>query len=176
MGPYNNCEGVKKVDFDEEQTKEVYAHYGLAMYLAQCLEHGIVNALVILRLPEKEKYTRQDIDEFMDGKFQKTLGTLIKHLKSEITPLPDLEPLLTEALNRRNFLAHHYFRERAEKFVTRDGRSNMLHEIRSDQQLFENADNVLSKVMVPFRVPHGLTDSVYETEYKRMCQKLGIAP
>ena len=164
------------MDFDSEQTRDVYAHYGLAMYLAQCLEHGIVNALVILRLPEKERYTRQDIDEFMEGKFQKTLGTLIKHLKLEVTPPPDLELLLTEALNRRNFLAHHYFREKAEKFVTRDGRSNMPHEIQNDQQLFENADDELSKVMAPFRVTHGITDSVYEAEYKHMCQKLGISP
>lgn len=109
------------MNYDDEQTRDVYAHYGLAMYLAQIFEHGIVNALVILRLPEKEKYTRQDIDEFMEGRFQKTLGALLKHLKSEIVLPPDLESVLTEALNRRNYLAHHYFRERAEKFVTRNG-------------------------------------------------------
>lgn len=80
------------MDLDEEQVKDVYAHYGLAMYLAQCLEHGIVNALVILRLPEKEKHTRHDIDEFMEGRFQKTLGTLIKHLKSEEHYLPIWRP------------------------------------------------------------------------------------
>ena len=100
--------------YDDEQTRDVYAHYGLAMYLAQTLEHGIVNALVILRLPEKDKYTRQDIDEFMEGRFQKTLGALLKHLKSEVELPSDLEPTLTEALNRRNYLAHHYFRGKAE--------------------------------------------------------------
>jgi len=31
---------------DGEHIKEVYAHFGLAIYLAQVLEHGIVNALV----------------------------------------------------------------------------------------------------------------------------------
>jgi hypothetical protein len=65
------------MDYDDEQTRDVYAHYGLAMYLAQNLEHGIVNALVILRLPEKERYTRQDIDQLMEGSFQKTLGALL---------------------------------------------------------------------------------------------------
>ncbi|MGH9962234.1 MAG: hypothetical protein ACREBC_34780, partial [Pyrinomonadaceae bacterium] len=94
------------MDFDDEQISDVYADYGLAMYLAQILEHGIVTSLVILRLPEKEKYTRQDIDEFMEGKFQKTLGALIRHLKFEATLHPGLESLLTVALNRRNYLAH----------------------------------------------------------------------
>jgi len=164
------------MDYDDEQTRDVYAHYGLAMYLAQTLEHGIVNALVILRLPEKDKYTRQDIDEFMEGRFQKTLGVLLKHLKSEVALPPDLESVLTEALNRRNYLAHHYFREKAESFVTRSGRVQMLQELQADQQLFESADEQLGKVLTPFRVKHGITDSVYKAEYMHMCQQLGIAP
>lgn len=164
------------MDYDDEQTRDVYAHYGLSMYLAQTLEHGIVNALVILRLPEKDKYTRQDIDEFMEGRFQKTLGALLKHLKSEVTLPPDLKSTLTKALNRRNYLAHHYFREKAESFVTRNGRAQMLQELQVDQRLFERADEQLEQALTPLRVKHGVTNSVYEAEYKRMCQKLGIAP
>lgn len=164
------------MDYDEEQTRDVYAHYGAAMYLAQTLEHGIVNALVILRLPEKDKCTRQDIDEFIEGRFQKTLGALLKHLKSGVELPPDLESTLTEALNRRNYLVHHYFREMAECFVTRSGRCHMLQELQNDQQLFEVADEKLRKALTPFREKHGVTDRVYEEEYSRMCQKLGIAP
>mgnify|MGYP003700174199 FL=1 len=164
------------MDYDDEQTRDVYAHYGLTMYLAQTLEHGIVNALVILRLPEKDKYTRQDIDDFMEGRFQKTLGALLKHLKSEVVLPSDLESTLTEALNRRNYLAHHYFREKAECFVTRSGRDQMLQDLQSDQQLFEIADEQLGKALTPFREKHGVTDIVYEGEYRRMCQNLGIAP
>jgi hypothetical protein len=164
------------MDSDDEQTRDVYAHFGLAMYLAQILEHGIVNALVILRLPEKDKYTRQDIDEFMEGRFQKSLGALLKHLKSEVALPQDLESTLTEALTRRNYLAHHYFREKAESFVTRSGRAQMLEQLHVDQQLFERADEELEKALAPYRVKHGITDSVYEAEYKRMCQQFRIAP
>ncbi len=164
------------MDYDDEQTRDVYAYYGLAMYLAQTLEHGIVNALVILQLPDKDKYTRQNIDEFMEGRFQKTLGALLKHLKSEVALPPNLESTLTEALKRRNYLAHHYFREKAEHFVTRNGRDQMLQELQNDQRLFEMADEQLEMVLKPFREKHGVTDGVYEEEYKRMCQKLDIAP
>ncbi len=172
----SNVRVYKHMDYDDEQTRDVYAYYGLAMYLAQILEHGIVNALVILRLTEKDKYTRQDIDEFMEGRFQKPLGALLKHLRSEVTLPPDLESTLTEALNRRNYLAHQYFREKAESFVIRSGRAQMLHELQVDQQLFEKADEQLEKALAPFRAKHGVTDSVYEAEYKRMCQRLGIEP
>jgi len=164
------------MDYDDEQTRDVYAHYGLAMYLAQILEHVIVNALVILRLPKKEKYTRQDIDEFMEGRFQKTLGSLLKHLKSEVALAPDLESALTEALSRRNYLAHHYFREKSESFVTRHGRAQMIQELQADQRLFEKADEQIEKALAPLRRKHGVPDSAYEAEYKSMCEKLGIAP
>lgn len=164
------------MDYDDEQTRDVYAHYGVAMYYAQTLEHGIVNALVILRLLEKDRYTRQNIDDFMEGRFEKTLGALLKHLKSEIALPTDLESTLTEALNRRNYLAHHYFRENARSFVTQNGRAQMLQELQIDQQLFERADEQLGKALTPIRVKHGVTDSVYEAEYARMCQELGIPP
>jgi hypothetical protein len=70
------------MDSDDEQTRDVFAHFGLAMYLAQTLEHGIVNALVILRLPEKDKYTRQDI-----GGNEKSVSHLfLTYLSSLIQP------------------------------------------------------------------------------------------
>ena len=50
----------------------------------------------------------------------------------------------------------------------------MLQELQNDQQLFEIADEQLGKALKPFREKHGVTDSVYEEEYGRMCQKLGI--
>ena len=37
-------------DPTDEHVKTVYAHYGLALYLAQCLEHGLANALVYVNL------------------------------------------------------------------------------------------------------------------------------
>jgi hypothetical protein len=167
------------MNYDEEQIRDIYAHYSLAMYFAQVFEHSIVNALVILCLPERHKYTRQDIDKFMEGKFEKTLGALLKCLKLEselalITP-QDFECVTTEALKRRNYLAHHYFREKAESFVTRSGRVQMLEELRADQQLFKNADEKVRKILTPFRIKYGITDSMHESEYRHMCQQLGIA-
>jgi hypothetical protein len=41
------------------QTREVYARYGLAMYKAQVLEHGMVNAVIISRMmPTIRQYPR----------------------------------------------------------------------------------------------------------------------
>jgi hypothetical protein len=41
----------KHVDKDEH-VNEVYARFGLAMYFAQVLEHGLVNAFIWVKLKE----------------------------------------------------------------------------------------------------------------------------
>jgi hypothetical protein len=105
-----------------EHVKTVYAHFGLAIYLAQCLEHGIVNALLVLDLvPNQAKTVRSKnewstkVDAFFDQNFRQTLGQMITALRKVTTVPTKLETLLAEALHKRTWLAHHYFRERAEQ-------------------------------------------------------------
>jgi len=55
---------IKEMDDESWQTREVYAKYGLAMYLAQCLETGLVNLLVYLEVKDGDKINSVDIDSF----------------------------------------------------------------------------------------------------------------
>jgi hypothetical protein len=149
----------------DDQVKAVYAHFGLAAYLAQVLEHGLANALMCAELlprragkPVPRKQWEGEFDAFMEQQFKHTLGLLMRRLNSS-TPVPnDLEELLTAALLKRNFLAHHYFRERAEAFMTHYGREQMIVELQEAQKLFERADDRLSQVITPLRERFGLTD------------------
>jgi len=80
----------------------------------------------------------------------------------------DLEGILSKALSMRNFLAHQYFRERAELFMNERGREDMIAELQDAQKLFELADERLFEVVRPIRERYGLTDDVlksYESEY-----------
>jgi recombinational DNA repair ATPase RecF len=153
-------------DYDaNEHVKAVYAHFGLAVYSAQVLEHGLANALVCAELlprragkPTVRKQWEAEFDTFINQQFEQTLGRLIRSLKAAAPVPDDLETLLAAALGRRNFLAHHYFRERAEEFITRDGRERMITELREAQKLFESADDRLGQVAIPLREKYGLTD------------------
>src|SRR5437879_2832975 len=106
----------------DEHIREVYAHFGLAVYCGQLLEHGIVNAMVTLRLPNRDQFTKRDIDAFMDQQFENTLGKLVKDIRAETALPADVEDLLAQALSMRNWLCHDYFRERAVEFMTERGR------------------------------------------------------
>jgi hypothetical protein len=89
-------------DADGEQVKEVYARFGLAVYFAQVLEHGIVNALVILDLiPSRRHLARSadewgsEVDAFMDRHFQATMGRMMRNLRDTTQVDDDLEQLLS---------------------------------------------------------------------------------
>src|SRR5205085_11680070 len=149
----------------DEHVREVYAYFGLAVYCGQVLEHGIVNAMVILRLPNRERFTKGDIDAFMDQQFENTLGKLIKNLRAE-TALPmDLEDLLKQALKTRNWLCHDYFREWAVDFMTELGRDKMLGELAASRELLERADKRLAAVVQPLAERFGMTEVAFEAAY-----------
>jgi hypothetical protein len=139
--------------YSDELVKEVYAHFGLAMYLAQCLEHSLVNALCCFDLmPNKKTWqTKSDFDLFMDKNFETTMGKMISNFK-RVTQIPsDLSDLLSEAKDNRNFLAHNYFREHAAEFVTVDGCNKMIVELQSIQMFFDKVEEVLEKLAAPIR-------------------------
>ena len=166
---------------DGEHIKEVYAHFGLAIYLAQVLEHGFVNALVCADLlprlagpvSSKEQWA-SEFDTFMDGHFEHTLGKLIKIIQNQVAVPAVLEKKLGEALKLRNFLAHGFFRERAVEFASFSGREKMLTELKAAQQQFKRADLELEEVAKPYRLKIGFTDERLAKAYEDFCGEAGI--
>ena len=151
----------------DDLVRDVYAHFGLAMYLAQVLEHGIVNAMVAAQMPSSNSITRQDIDAFMDQQFRNTLGRLLRELQKHIAVPDRLERILSEALSKRNWLAHNYFRERAEDFVTAAGCNRMIVELEGVQQLLTHADHELAMVVRSILERYGATEEAVATEVSK---------
>ncbi|UWX03484.1 hypothetical protein H1235_10165 [Pseudoxanthomonas sp. NC8] len=168
-------------DFPEdhgEQVKEIYARFGLAIYQAQCLEHGLVNALVMLDLIPNERHKAKSrseweglVDSFMDSKFELTLGRLIKALAA-VTAVPDnLGQNLASALKLRNYLAHHYFRERSEAFVSAAGRRRMFDELVEWHGQLSKADDELSLVVAPAAARAGLTPDLQDKLFRELLER-----
>ena len=161
-----------------EHCKEVYAHCGLALYCAQVLEQAIIHALMFLdlipksigRINSREEWQKL-YDHFFGNEQNKTLGQLLKKLKS-IGQLPDdLDSILSRALVERNRLAHSYFWENAEKFVNKNGRDKMISELKNSYELFTEAENILSSTMQKVYGKYGFTSDKYkqmESEYIRI--------
>jgi hypothetical protein len=160
---------------DDDLVRETYAHFGLAVYWGQVLEHGIVNAMVVLRLPPRSTFTRDDIDSFMDNQFKNTLGKLIRNLQAMTTIPAELEELLSRALKTRNRLCHDYFRERAVDFMNNDGRTKMIAELEGCRELLIAADQCLSATVKPIADSCGLTEEKMQIAYAEFCRENGIS-
>ena len=165
-------------DPESEHCKEVYARFGLAMYEAQVLEHGIVNASVVVDLiPERRHLARsraeweKEFDEFMGRHFKQTMGHLLRGLGSFSKLPPDLEDILIRALARRNWLAHDFFRDRATEFMSSKGRDQMLAELDESAVLFRSADDSLVKVMEPIMRNQGVTNEMLTESFQAIIGK-----
>ncbi|MDR3463679.1 MAG: hypothetical protein P4L76_15325 [Beijerinckiaceae bacterium] len=149
-------------DGAEGEVKEVFAHYGRAVYAASCLETGLVIALMKVELmaqthgqarrerkaPSKGEWEAQ-FDAYMDRHHSFTLGTLIERFRSVWRVDASLDALLDHALSRRNFLTHVFFRDRAVEFAHSDGRHSMIEELEAAHALLTRTDEAVQTAVAP---------------------------
>ncbi len=161
---------------DGEHVKEVYAHFGLAIYLAQCLEQSIYIHLMffdffprnISRIRTQELWQRE-IEAYEEQELSKTMGQLIGRLKEAGQPTDDIATALASALKQRNRLAHHYFSEKSITFMTESGRNSMIAELQSIQEQFRAVAEMIDIVTMPVAERYGFTE---EKRQKLMAQML----
>jgi len=166
------------MDQEEEEIKSIYAAFGVAIYYAQCLEHGIVNSLVTIALmPEFSKglipleQWPKMLDDFMNKHFETTLGTMIKALNRSIGVPSELQRMLEESRKTRNWLAHGYFRDRAEHFLSSDGRAKMMAELEESRLLLHQTDALLEQSFESVRLQYGITDTLIEKELANLLKQ-----
>jgi hypothetical protein len=153
-------------DFD---SREVFAFVGLALYAASVLEAELINLAVGLRAGlQKRKLYREELEGWFGEHEAMTFGTLAKAIR-KLTSLDDTtEHLVSKALKSRNRLVHAYFRDHAESFMSLSGRRQMLEELRTDIELYRDADRALTKIGGPLWRTLGLTDQFFDAEYESM--------
>ena len=154
----------------DEVVREVYAQFGLALYAAQVLEHGLANAMAFSAIASDRLPTLEDYDAFLAQKLDRTLGGLIKDLRDHVEIDSALETILKVALLQRNWLAHRYFRERAEVFVSNHGCESMIRELQAAQELFEQADAALEHVVGEAAVKIGVTQARIDAYVAKVMQ------
>ncbi len=143
--------------------KEVYAFYGLAAYLGQVLEKGIVNMLVVFRsagIP----ITQEQVDDLFVKYNRRTLGQLLQDARSLAAISLDVQKVLDEALMKRNRLIHHFFAEHSAAFMTESGSEEMIEELRGMAALFQEADNAIDSIYRPIMRRAGIDEEWIQRE------------
>jgi hypothetical protein len=147
------------LDEDSYYTREIYAYFGLAIYWSQCLERTISIALISVFNQNVKNMTSELFDFELELNFKKTLGSLLKELnKTQPFDEEHFQEELTELLKQRNWLAHHYFWDRAVHFMNKDGKQTMLEELKKIAIRFQEMDEKLMKMLQDWRRAKGVSD------------------
>lgn len=144
-------------DKDPSHIKQVYEAYGLAMYQAQCLEKQL--AMVYVTHPKfSRRITREELEQNLTRNFKQTFGRLFGDMRRTVHLSLDFESRMQSAVDKRNWLAHDYFWDRAGYFPTYQGRETMIHELTELAEQFDSMDQQLETVYRKWMERNGITE------------------
>jgi hypothetical protein len=138
------------------------------MYVAQVLEHGLVNLVVVSRTRGSAFSSLEERDPFEAELFASTMGRQLRQALAE-SPIADADvELLQAALRTPNLLAHEYFRERAADMLSERGHNRMLAELDTMRDELAAADKSVGEVTFTLMERPGLTREEVELQVEVM--------
>jgi hypothetical protein len=137
----------------EEEISPVIYELGKALYIAQQFEMNLLFLVSVLSAQDGKLNTKSFVAG-LDTHAGRTLGNLARAFKSKLE-LPDgLEAFLHEGVEARNRVMHGFVMHNTEKFQTRNGRAELIEELRDTQHILNErlkfAATALDRVLRTF--------------------------
>jgi hypothetical protein len=155
---------------DDELVKEVFAHFGLAAYLAQVLERSLVSALTTVYGPGSKRLTQSELDTRFEDSSERNLGALLRTLHGAGLST-EIMPTVRDALKDRNRLAHHFFWDHATEFMSVDGCHRMLRDLTEMQERFRDCSAKVEAEVQQWAAAHGITTADFEAVHGAMLER-----
>jgi hypothetical protein len=138
-------ESLEMLKSEEGQLNAVFACFGSAAQHCQFFEAALGEFLLVYNKIRGTSLTLQEF-EAMEAKLQRwTMGQLLKEFKNHVK-VGDVTvaAFLDAALEKRNFLMHHFFRDRQAMFNGEKGRMELLRELVEIDKHLETATTVIN--------------------------------
>ena len=130
-----------------ESLKPVLAEFGGAVHTAQRLEFGLTLLLAFAVKYDDAKIGRSSVDRLSSIDAEKTLGELWHAVKKTEYLTRAEQKKIRKAIKERNILVHSYLIDKGEMLLTREGRSEMLADIRRIQSSLRKADEIVESLV-----------------------------
>jgi hypothetical protein len=130
-----------------ESVKPVLAEFGGAVHTAQRLEFGLTLLLAFAVKYDDAKIGRSSVDRLSSIDAEKTLGELWHAVKKTEYLTRAEQKKIRKAIKERNILVHSYLIDKGEMLLTREGRSEMLADIRRIQSSLRKADEIVESLV-----------------------------
>lgn len=148
----------EEIDQEIRLARQIYAYFGLAIYWAQCIEHGIAN--IAVATDQRDGAITADDAFAIDhaAMLSRTMGQARTELLRRRPDLTEFEDKLGRAVTLRNFLAHGYFRERTAAFMTTEGKEAMVRELERAAKFLEDVNDDFVALSVDMIQAMGATE------------------
>ena len=125
----------------------VLAEFGGAVHTAQRLEFGLTLLLAFAVKYDDATIGKSSVDRLSSIDAEKTLGELWHAVKKSEYVTRAEQKKIRKAIKERNILVHSYLIDKGEMLLTREGRSEMLADIRRMQVSLRKADEIVESLV-----------------------------
>ena len=130
-----------------ESVVPVLAEFGGAVHTAQRLEFGLTLLLAFAVKYDEATIGKSAVDRLSSNDAEKTLGELWHAVKKSAYVTRAEQKKIRKAIKERNILVHSYLVDKGELLLTREGRAEMLADIRRIQDLLRKADEIVESLV-----------------------------
>ena len=142
----------------EDDAKNLYAHFGITAYRGQCLEME-AGTLLFAFIQTNSRITAEEAQKAIETSIEReTSGHLLKEIKKIVHFEESGLATVDDALKKRNYLVHHFFRTHALDMLSEAGRSKMINELEDIRQSFDDADALLHVITITLLKTTGITE------------------
>jgi hypothetical protein len=146
-------------DTDELQSKELFAHYGAAMFLAANLAIAQVHALTMMQTIESGEASEAAFEEHLAANAALPASQVVELLR----PLIGSQAALMDAvIAERTRLAETFFVVHAVDLDSAEGRASMIDEITEAQTMFIEAGERLARHLDGYLATRGISPVAIE--------------
>lgn len=158
----------------DDLVREMYARFGLAYYHSEVLHRGLCIILAMFDLPRRDLITRPRVEEHLAHTFSLTLGGVIIELDGKLPAKYSTK--LAEVREKRNFLAHHFWFDRAHLMFRADHIQGLIDELDGYTEIFNRLDEETSAWFHARQTELGLTDDILQDCLARILSGEGEEP
>ena len=139
------------MDMPQDQY-DLYAEFGMTAEMAQVLEVAAGNVAIgfLAMFVTEGKVTPDETEVYravVNDVNRKTFGALLKHIKKTMNLSDSMIAIVDEALDRRNYVTHHFFRTHNFRLYSEEGRKVMLAELKEIQAKLGLAQKMLEAMV-----------------------------
>lgn len=137
-----------------ESVMPVLAEFGGAVHTAQRLEFGLTLLLAFAVKYDDATIGRSTVNRLWSADAEKTLGELWHAVKKSEYVTRAEQKKIRKAIKERNILVHSYLIDKGEMLLTREGRTEMLADIKRIQESLRKADEIVESLVDRYLVEH----------------------